>query len=158
MDYKIIRREAFTVIGKLIEISIKDEEHHRAINGFWDKCNADGTCERIRSIDNSQHLLGITMEFADDREHFSYMIAIENLNNYTETDFVTREIPAANWAVFTSVGPMPLAIVNVMVKIYHEWFPKTGYEQVDAPMLEVYFPGDTSALDYKCEIWVPVAR
>jgi len=63
-----------------------------------------------------------------------------------------------SWAVFISVGPMPHAIVNVVSRIYQEWFPATGFEQADAPVLEVYFHGDTSAQNYKCEVWVPIVK
>jgi AraC family transcriptional regulator len=158
MDYRIIQKEAFKVIGKLIKVSTKDEGHHMIISELWNKCNSDGTCEKISAIDKRQSLLGISMEFEDVKEQFSYMVAIEDVNNSTEAGFDMREIPAANWAVFTSVGPMPHAIVNVIKRIYQEWFPSTGFEQANAPVIEVYPPGDPSAQDYKCEVWVPVVK
>ncbi|TGE33425.1 GyrI-like domain-containing protein [Desulfosporosinus sp. Sb-LF] len=158
MDYRIIQKEAFKVIGKVIKVSTKDEGHHREISEFWDKCNADGTSEKICAIDNRQNMLGISMELEDDKEQFSYMIAIEDVNNSAESGFDIREIPTANWAVFTSVGLMPYAIVNVLSRIYQEWFPATGFEQANAPMLEVYLPGNPSAQDYKCEVWVPIVK
>jgi len=120
------------------------------------KSNGDGTCDNINNIDSTQNMLGIAMEFEDDKEQISYMIAIENVNNLATNDFETRVIPAANWAVFPSVGPMPYAIATLLSKIYQEWFPETGFVQANAPMLEVYFPGDPSAQDYKCEVWVPI--
>jgi AraC family transcriptional regulator len=53
---------------------------------------------------------------------------------------------------------MPHAIVNVLSRIYQEWFPSTGFEQANAPVLEVYLPGDISAEDYKCEVWIPIVK
>ena len=158
MDYRIIEKKAFKVVGKIIKVSTKDEGHHMRISEFWDKCNTDGTSDKICSLDSSQNMLGISMEFEDVKEQFSYMIAIEDVNDLSKTDFDTREIPTANWAVFTSVGPMPHAIVNVISRIYQEWFPSTGFEQANAPTLEVYLPGNPSALDYKCEVWVPIVK
>lgn len=158
MDYRIIKKEAFNVIGKIIKVSTKDEGHHKIISEFWDKCNTDGTSDKICSIDNKQNMLGISMEFDDNKEQLSYMIAIEDVNNSPERGFDIRVIPSSNWAVFTSEGSMPDAIVNVLSKIYQEWFPATGYEQANAPMLEVYFPGNTSDKDYKCEVWVPIVK
>lgn len=158
MDYKIIQKEAFKVIGKLIRVSTKDEGHHRRISEFWVECNSNGICEKISAIDNRQNMLGISMEFEDEKEQFSYMIAIEDVNNSEEADFEIREIPASTWAVFTSTGPLPQAIVEVLTRIYQEWFPATGFEQANAPMLEVYLPGDTCAEDYKCEVWVPIIK
>ncbi|MCQ6280607.1 GyrI-like domain-containing protein [Bacillus sp. EB600] len=158
MDYRIIQKEAFKVIGKVAKVSTKDEGHHRSISEFWDQCNANGTSEKICSIDNSKKMLGISMEFEADKEQFSYMIAIEDVNHSIVTGFDTRVIPAANWAVFTSVGPMPDAIVNVFSRIYQEWFPTTGFEQANSTILEVYPPGNPSAQDYTCEVWVPIVK
>ena len=86
------------------------------------------------------------------------MIAIEDVNNSKETGFETREILAATWAVFTSIGTMPYSIQKVWERIFQEWFPLTGFEHAEAPEIEVYFPGDSSAQDYKCEVWVEVAK
>lgn len=156
MDYKIIYKEAFEVRGKAIKVSMKDPGHHKQITEFWNRCHEDGTCEKICGLDNERHMLGISMEF--DGEEFSYMIAIENLDNKDILGLETREIPAASWAIFTSVGPMPQAIVNVLSRIYQEWFPATGFEQANAPLLEVYLPGDPSDKDYQCEVWVPILK
>lgn len=158
MDYRIVQKDAFRVVGKAIKVSTNNGENLRQIPEFWAKCNVDGTCERICSIDNRQNMMGICMEFEYDKEELSYMIAIEDVTNSGDTGFETREIPAATWAVFTSVGPMPHAIQNVWTRIFEEWLPASGLEHADAPELEVYLPGDPSAQDYKCEVWIPVVK
>jgi AraC family transcriptional regulator len=98
------------------------------------------------------------MDFEEAKEQFSYMIAIEDVNTSEDTYFDTREVPAATWAVFTSVGPMPHAIQNVWARVFQEWFPATGFEHAAGPELEVYFPGDPSSEDYKSEVWVPIVK
>lgn len=158
MDYRIVQKDEFNVIGKILKVSTKDGENLREISKFWDKCNSDGTNEKICSIDNRQSLLGISMDIEQGNEQFSYMIAIEDVNNSKEISLETRKIPAATWAVFTSVGPMPNAIQKVWERVFQEWFPSTGFEHADAPELEVYLPGDPSAQDYKCEVWVPIIK
>lgn len=156
MDYRIVHKEAFKVIGKTLEVSTKEGEELRKIPEFWGECNSDGTCEKICSIDNRQNMLGICMDFEQDKENFTYMIAIEDANHVKDIGFETREIPAATWAVFTSVGPMPHTIQKVWERIFQEWLPTAGFKHADAPELEVYFPGDPSAQDYKCEVWIPI--
>jgi AraC family transcriptional regulator len=158
MDYRIIQRDAFKVIGKVIKLSTNCGEHNMGIAKFWGECNVDGTTEEISSIDRGQNLLGICLEFEGEKEELTYMIGIEDVNNSSETGFETREIPSATWAVFTSVGPMPHAIIDVWTRIFQEWFPETGYEHANAPDFELYFPGDTSAEDYKSEVWVPIVK
>ncbi|MNJ05081.1 Bacterial transcription activator, effector binding domain [compost metagenome] len=53
---------------------------------------------------------------------------------------------------------MPGAIQDVWNRIYQEWFPGTGYQHAGSPDLEVYPEGDTSAADYRCEVWIPVKK
>lgn len=158
MDCRIVKKEAFKVIGKVSKVSTKGGAELRAIPELWDACNSDGTCQRICSIDYRQNLLGICMDFEHDKEQFSYMIAIEAVKNLQDTDFETREIPAGTWAVFASVGPMPNAIQTVWEKIFTEWLPTSGFKHANAPELEVYFPGNPSAQDYKCEVWIPIIK
>lgn len=158
MDHRIVQRESFQVIGKVFKVSTKEGQELRQIPELWNACNSDGTCEKICSIDSRQYILGICMDFEHDKEQFSYMVAIEDVNDLNDTGFETREIPASMWAVFTSVGPMPCAIQTVWQKIFQEWMPATDYRHGKAPEIEVYFPGDPSAQDYKCEVWIPVVK
>lgn len=67
-------------------------------------------------------------------------------------------IPAATWAIFDSVGPVPGAIQDVTRKIFQEWFPSTGYEHDAKPELEVYLPGDPNSPDYLCQVWMPIVK
>jgi len=53
---------------------------------------------------------------------------------------------------------MPRAIQKVWERIFQEWLPATGFEHADGPELEVYLPGDPSAQDYQCEIWIPIVN
>ena len=51
-------------------------------------------------------------------------------------------VPAATWAVFTCVGPMPGAIQEMQKRIATEWLPTSGYEFGNAPDIEAYFDED----------------
>lgn len=158
MNHRIVLKEAFKVIGKVFKVSTKEGQELQQIPELWNTCNSDGTCEKICSIDSRQHILGICMDFEHDKKQFSYMIAIEDVNDLKDTGFEIREIPASTWAVFSSVGPMPHAIQTVWQRIFQEWLPATDFKHGDAPEIEVYFPGDPSAQDYKCEVWIPVVK
>ena len=71
-------------------------------------------------------------------------------------DLDEMEIPAATWAVFESVGPMPDAIQKTWKYIFSEWFSNSGYEHAGVPDFEWYSDGDVQAEDYKSEVWIPV--
>jgi AraC family transcriptional regulator len=158
MDYKIVERKGFDVIGKLIKVSCKDGENFRRIPEFWYECNKDGTVDKLCAIGKGNAILGICMEMEFDKEMMSYMIAVESNGGVPDGSFTTRTIPAASWAVFTSIGPLPGAIQQVTERIFQEWLPATGFEHAEAPELEVYPEGDTTAADYRCEVWIPVVK
>ena len=156
MEYKIIKKEAFDVIGKKTKISTKDGEHSRRIAEFWDECNNDGTCDKILTISDGKNMFGITLDFDGNTEQITYMIGMENTSNSADNGFDIIKIPAATWAVFKSIGPIPESIANTWASIFQEWFPETGFLHDDAPEIEVYNAGNTRALDYECEAWVPI--
>lgn len=158
MDYRIVEKEAFKVVGKMVKVSTKDGENYRRIPQFWKECNQDGTCEKLCTIFQAKEVLGLCMAMEHEKEQFTYMIAVETTEKYTGKEFTLREIPASTWAVFTSVGPMPGAIQKVWKRIFQEWFPATGYEHADAPEIELYPPGDGSSEDYQCEVWIPIIK
>lgn len=158
MDYKIIEKDSFTVIGKSLEVSCKDGENLRRIPQMWQEANADGTSDKLLEIGGDKDLLGICIQMIPASENFHYWIAVEGTSESDTHGFETTEIPAASWAVFTSVGPMPHAIQKVWERIYQEWFPGTGYEHTGGPDFELYPPGDPSLEDYRCEVWIPVKK
>lgn len=150
--YRIEEKESFEVIGK--KASLVCEKDSRL--PFWRKCGQDGTIGKLAEIGADGRILGITMDLRGDR--FTYMIAARADRDVHAAHLARVTIPAATWAIFTSVGPLPGAIQDVFNQIYQEWFPATGYEHSGSPEIEVYFPGNGAAEDYRCEVWIPVVR
>jgi AraC family transcriptional regulator len=158
MDYRIVEKEAFTVIGKSIQVTCEDGEHTRQIPKFWEKCHQDGTIAKLTSIGTGENLLGIILDMQPGKGDFTYMIGTQADLTSSVKGFSVSTIPASTWAIFTCVGPLPGSIQSVFGRIFQEWFPATGYEHSGAPELEVYPPGDTMAEDYRCEVWIPVVK
>jgi AraC family transcriptional regulator len=158
MNYKIIEKEAFKVIGKAKRVSTVDGKNYEIIPKFWEESQQNGSCEKLCEYTGKMGLLGICMEFSPEQEELTYVIASEKTSEDVPADFIEKEIPASTWAVFESVGPMPGAIQEVWKRIFAEWFPATGYEHADAPELEVYLPGNPEDENYKCEVWIPIIK
>lgn len=156
MDYKIVQKDSFMVTGKILAVSTKDGENFKRIPKFWEECNSNGTSEKLCTMLETGTMLGICMDMDHQNEQFNYMVAVEG--NKPNNEFVAREIPAATWAIFTSIGPMPHAIQRVWQRIFGEFFPTTSFEHAEAPELEVYLEGNPMAEDYKCEVWIPVIK
>jgi AraC family transcriptional regulator len=157
MDYKIVHRDAFHVIGKSIRVSYKEGENLGYIPQFWDNCIADGMVERLRSLRPDGELLGICMDRDYDNEEFTYAVAAE-ADMPVSDGLVKFQIPASTWAVFAVTGALPHAVQEITKRIFEEWFPGTTYQHTGGPELEVYPPGHRLSEEYEFEVWIPVVK
>jgi len=158
MNYRIEKRGAFKIVGLSRKVTTKDNQNFVEIPKFWAEVNGNGTTEKMMPYTGSLGILGVCHSMEMEKEEFSYMIGVEGEELSVLKDVERIDVPAQTWAVFESIGPMPEAIQRVWQRIFSEWFPATKYEHADAPELEAYLPGDPSADDYKCEIWIPVVE
>jgi AraC family transcriptional regulator len=158
MTYKIVSKEAFKVVGKSTRISSTNDDNSLAISRLWDEADAEGLLQTLSNLAGSRELIGVCTDYEQEKGEFTYIIAIEKPSGVLPGDFIEREIPAATWAVFESVGPLPGAIQKVWRHIFSEWFPSTEYQHANAPELEIYPAGDTNERNYKCEAWVPIIK
>ncbi|WP_019850177.1 AraC family transcriptional regulator [Desulfitobacterium sp. PCE1] len=157
MNYKIEKKEAFRIVGVKEHYPMNLEESFEKVPQFWQKTTMEGAIPRILALMDQQPvgLLGIST--CMDGNSFDYYIAVssdrtvpEGMSEYT--------VPECTWAIFECVGPMPHAIQSLQKRIVTEWLPTSGYEYANAPDIEVYFEGDQSSDDYKCEVWLPVTK
>ncbi|NLW12376.1 MAG: GyrI-like domain-containing protein [Clostridiaceae bacterium] len=157
MDYKIVEKDAFTVIGS--PRMFKYETAQAEIPGFW--------TEHFQS-DASKHICGMYGVCVDEKagaEEFEYLIA-DNYQPQSDVPegLVTRVIPKHTWAVFPCKGPMPNAIQNVNNMIFSEWLPNCkDYEIAAGYNIEMYgdpsgLPQGTQDINYYSEIWIPVKK
>lgn len=159
MDYKIVEKEAFTVIGKSIRTTTIGGENNRKIATFWDESNRNGFTDKLAKNCGSLGIIGICMDFDKQQENLTYLIGAEKNIEQTPSDWEMRQIPSAAWAVFPVYGAMPDAMPRVWERIFSEWFPGTGYEHAGGPELEVYpSKDDPSSEDYYSEIWIPIKK
>ncbi|WP_036695959.1 GyrI-like domain-containing protein [Paenibacillus taiwanensis] len=158
MEYKVIDKPAFHVIGKALHTTTKDGENLRHIPQFWKQCNEDGTCCRLTELEPTHHLLGICTDFKPETGEMYYWIAVESKQAVEDTTLDSYLIPAYTWAVFPASGEMPHAMQQLWARIFQEWLPATGYEHAAGPELEVYYPGNPASEDYSFEVWIPINK
>jgi AraC family transcriptional regulator len=167
MEFRIEQHKEFSITGVGRKFSTIDDENFREIPQFWKSIAEQGQLqvfERALPQNPKLGILGICVNDYDDKENtFTYLIGIESPED-TElratlpegsVDIMVQEL---TWAIFSSRGPLPGAIQDVFKRIFAEWFPTSGYEHADGPELEVYGPGDMTAEDYYCEVWIPVKK
>ena len=157
MNYRIEERDAFRIVGAKAHFGMDLEESFAQVPKFWAQTVQSGMAQAVCALPAKEPcgLLGVST--CMDGRDFDYYIAVatdapmpEGMAEYT--------VPAATWAMFECVGPMPQAVQQLQSRIVSEWLPASGYEYADAPDIEVYPEGNTQSPDYRCEVWLPVRK
>lgn len=159
MDYKIVERESFQVVGVKREFSLHNEGNLIGIPKMWGEMNGNGTSDLLFQLNNGQikGVLGVCVDKSDGESvrAMDYWVATECEGQVRE-NLSSLEVPASKWAVFGVHGPMPDAMQNAWKQIFSEWFPSSGYKHAGTPDLEVYSDEDPLSQDLYSEIWIPV--
>lgn len=162
LTYKIVEEKAIKVFGVNFVTSTRRDECYKEIPEFCNKIWEDGTHLKINQIlgySEMNLLNGYYYDFKEDGS-ITYMMGWEVPIEDMAQEFKILDIPACTWVVFEDRGKMPngLAVGDLWRRIYAEWFPSSGFEQVEGPCIEKHFWEDNKFINYICEIWIPVKR
>lgn len=155
MDYRIVTKAAFRMLGVKETVSKLNDENLKRLPELWRTHYKERDELLALSGNNLRDIYGVTMYITDDA--FDYYVA-------TITDQPTRGtmteiiIPETTWAIFPCVGPLPDAQYNLWRRIFTEWLPISGYCLAEPPEIERYSEGNIESVDYESEIWLPVKR
>lgn len=157
MDYKIIKKEAFTVLGASKEFSYENAKQEVPL--FWQEHYSSGRGNYVGGM------FGINIDPQMGNETFEYLIAdIYNPALDIPEGLIVKTIPALTWAVFPCRGALPDSLEDVNIKIFSEWLPALqDYEFAAGYCVEMYdapdkYPGGTNDENYYTEIWIPVKK
>ena len=154
MEYQIVRKDAFRIVGFRTPLTMDVEESFQAVPRFWGEVGPRiGELIPLMSPE-MPGVLGVST--CHHEAENSYYIAVasnapvpEGLSEWT--------VPASTWAVFTGQGQAPMAIQELQKRIVSEWLPDSGYEWAQAPDVEVYLNGPDAA-EAQFQVWLPVQR
>ncbi len=157
MDYKIVKKDAFTVVGMSRVFSY--EQAAVEVPKLWAEYFASGKNELVCSK------YGVNIDESMAGNTFEYLIA-DNYNPAADIPegFVTKVIPAFSWAVFACRGAVSSAMQDTNKKIFSEWLPACReYEIAAGYNIEMYsdpadYTGGVQDKNYYSEIWIPVRR
>nr|WP_300826116.1 AraC family transcriptional regulator [uncultured Schaedlerella sp.] len=157
MDYRIVKKEAFTVLG--VSKEFRYENAKQEIPLFWQEHYSSGKGESVCGM------FGINIDPQMGNETFEYLIAdVYHPSADIPDGFTVRMIPAFTWAVFPCRGALPNALQDVNTKIFSEWLPALqDYEFAAGYCVEMYdapdkYPKGTDDENYYTEIWIPVKK
>lgn len=157
MDYKITKKESFTVLG--VSRTFDYENAERDIPAFWQEHYAQGRGRYVHGM------FGVNIDCFMGHDSFEYLIAdIYNPAMDIPEGFVVKTIPAFTWAVFPCIGPVQEKMQGLNTRIFSEWLPALKeYEFAAGYCLEMYdrpdkYPEGTMDANYYAEIWIPIAK
>lgn len=156
MNYKIVEKEGFNVIGVSRKFSTENGANFREIPKFWTEFNSSGLHDKLLAYSAKEEIYGICMNYDRDEEEFDYVIAVEYNGKSGIRDFEVRKIPASTYAVFTDIKMSE--IQDFTRRIFNEWLPATEYELTDSPEIECYPYGDINSDKYRMQIWMPIKK
>lgn len=143
MNYRIVEKGSFKIFGVDFLTTTVNNALFKEIPEFCDKIWEDGTHLKINEFlgYSERHMLhGIHYDFKEDGTR-RYMMGWEVPDRDVPKAYKILDIPPCTWAVFEgkSIIAENLFIQNVWKRIYSEWFPSSGFEQVEGPCLEKYY-------------------
>ena len=161
MDYRIVEKGAFHVVGLRKRVSLQYHGVNPEIAAMWGSLTEEDIIElKQLSSGDPGGLISATVNFAEGRAEgteIDHMIGVASNQLHSEK-WQTLYVPASTWAVFTARGKFPETLQNIWARIYSEWFAMSEYELSQGPEILWNESKDTSSPSYHSEIWIPVVK
>lgn len=160
MQYRIEQLPAMRILGYAIQSSIVEGKNNDDIPAFWQTYMQERLGERIPGKKDPNVELGVCSP-CDEDGTFQYIIGFEVDDAAVVQEGITEYfIPAATYAIFTTPPAgeenFSTSIQTTWNEIFANWFPASGYEQINAPDFEWYdercYPKEGKQID----IYIPI--
>lgn len=151
MEVKIVQKQAFKVAGISMQGYAGAPFHEK-----WEELFRQWDEQDLIKLGSGQSF-GSCYDMQQDQS-FRYMAGFDVVDEQKARALGLEilEVPAAQYAILTLVGPMPRSIHEGWQYMMGTFFPEQGYQHAGTPDFEVYHEGDMSAADYTMELWVPI--
>jgi AraC family transcriptional regulator len=161
MDYRIIEKDAFYIVGLKQRVKLIYNGVNPEIAAMWQSLTEEDI-KALKVLSNVEPvgLISGSVNFSEGRAEGSELDQLIGVATSApvEGKWQVHPVPASTWAVFTVRGKFPDVLQNVWGRIYAEWFPISGYESTAGPELLWNESKDTTLPDYHSEIWIPVVK
>ena len=152
MEYQIVKREAFRIVGFRTPLPMDVEKSFQVVPKFWAEIGPRQAELFPLMGGEPAGMLGVST--CNEAENYYYIAVASNAP--APEGMQEWTVPAATWAVFTGTGRLPDAMQELQKRIVTEYLPDSGYEWAKAPDIEVYLnqPGEES----RFQVWLPVTK
>jgi AraC family transcriptional regulator len=161
MNYRIVEKKEFYIVGLKKRVTVQFKGINPQMDSLIQKLTPAIIAELKGRCDTEPRgILSVSANFSErlveDSELDQYIgVATSDGDNQ---GYEVLPVEESTWAVFSVVGVFPEAIQDTWSRIYAEWLPASGYELTGGPELLWNESPDTSKLDYRSEIWIPVCK
>ena len=155
MDYRIVEKEEFRVVGVRMHIGADVEENAKIITPFWEETVSSGKTKEIFALANSWPVGLLAVSTADESGKGGYYHICASTYKPVPPGMFEVVVPKHTWAIFPGSGH-PSSIADLYKRIFSEWQPTSGYEWADTVDVEVYLNDDPVNIKY--EVWMPVKK
>lgn len=171
MQFRMEKTNTFKVFGKEIIQDWEDTDSEKW-SDYADQVLEDGihdainiavgfpgnALEMIRNNTwdvNRLHLLHAIHFFKGDVKYFMYGWEVPAYG--VDDSFTVVDIPDTSWAVFSTNDNDRFAVIELFKYVYTSWFPSSGYEQAECPIIEKFVPNSNNE-NVITELWMPVIK
>lgn len=159
MDYRIVDKDAFRLIGYATEIPLVYEGQNEAITRFVSTIGEQDLARLKDLSDQEPRGIVAAVEPIDqsgraEGSPVAYLHGVVS-DSAAPEGTTERAVPAGTWAVFAGRGKAPEAIQYLWRDVFTQWFPSNPYRSVAGPeILRTELSDDGVEMDY--ELWLPV--
>jgi AraC family transcriptional regulator len=165
MDYRIIEKEEFYIIGVSGSIPLIYSGPNDYTGDIWRKLKqADllilveySKLEPKGIISAYANYEDITTE-GTKLDLFVGIVSDKLLPERLMQRYDTLKVEASTWAVFPSCGEFPKVQQETWARLRDTWLPSSDYEMTGGPEISWYESYDFGKPDFKSEIWIPVKK
>ncbi|MFJ8706701.1 GyrI-like domain-containing protein [Streptomyces anulatus] len=160
MQYKLVEKDAFRVVGRKARVPLIHEGPNPAIAEFIRGIGRE-ELDRIAALSDQEPtgIVGVSDQLdpsrAEGTELDYYHGAVSGAEPPEGLDAL--DVPAGTWAVFTNEGAFPQALQYLWRDVFTQWFPSNPYASRPGPeILRVRLTEEGKRAE--AELWIPVER
>ncbi|SCF44080.1 AraC family transcriptional regulator [Micromonospora saelicesensis] len=160
MEYRIVDKDAFALVGRKARVPLVHEGMNPAIVAFIRSIDKE-TTERIEALSDQEPkgIVNVSDNLADSRQEgteLDYWHGVVTSAAPPE-DLDALPVQAGSWAVFTTSGAFPQTVQYLWRDVFTQWFPSNPYRSRPGPEISrVRVSADGTQAD--AELWIPVER
>ncbi|MER0242086.1 AraC family transcriptional regulator [Streptomyces sp. HSW2009] len=160
MEYRVVQKEAFRIVGKRARVPLVHEGMNPAIADFI-RGIAPEELDRFGALADQEPagVLGVSVNLDPSRAEGTELDYYHGVATSAAApdDLDALEVPAGTWAVFASSGAFPQALQYLWRDVFTQWFPANPYQSRPGPeILRTRLSADATEAD--AELWIPVER